>query len=46
MPIGKEPTMEALLVNRVNENEWQEEGLFETLVPALENSPKAEQFHF
>ena len=44
--IGKEPTMEALLVNRVGENEWQEKGLFETLVSAVENTPEAEQFHF
>ena len=44
--IGKEPTMEALLLNQVRENEWQEEGLFETSVPALENSPEAEQFRF
>ena len=44
--IGKEPTMEAILINRTSENDWQEECLFETLVPALENSPIAEQFHF
>jgi len=44
--IGKEPTMAALLVSQVNDTEWQEEGLFETSVPALENSPEAEQFHF
>jgi len=44
--IGKEPTMEALVISRVSDNEWQEEGLFETSVPALENSPEAEQFRF
>ena len=44
--IGKEPTMEALLVTRISETEWQEDGLFETSVPALENTPEAEQFHF
>lgn len=44
--IGKEPTMEALLITRTSESEWQEEGLFETLIPALENTPEAEQFHF
>ena len=44
--IGKEPTMEALAITRTSENEWQEECLFETVVPALENSPIAEQFHF
>lgn len=44
--IGKEPTMEALLVKRISEDEWQEEGLFETSVPALENTPEAEHFHF
>ncbi len=44
--IGKEPTMEALLITRKNEHTWQEEGLFETAVPALENAPKAEHFQF
>jgi len=44
--IGKQPTMEALLVHRISESEWQEEGLFETFAPALENTPEAEQFHF
>lgn len=44
--IGKEPTMEALLVTRLSETDWQEKGLFETSVPALENTPEAEQFHF
>ena len=44
--IGKEPTMEALLITRTNDHEWQEEGLFEACVPALENMPEAEQFHF
>jgi len=44
--IGKRPTMEALLIERTSENEWQEEGMFETMVPALENTPEAEQFHF
>jgi len=44
--IGKEPTMEALLITRISDNEWLEDGLFETLVPALENTPEAEQFHF
>ena len=44
--IGREPTMEALLINRIGENEWQEEGLFETLVSIVENTPEAEQFHF
>jgi len=43
--IGKEPTMEALLITRISDNEWLEDGLFETLVPALENTPEAEQFH-
>jgi len=44
--IGREPTMEALLINRIGENEWQEEGLFETMVSIVENTPEAEQFHF
>ena len=44
--IGKEPAMEALLITRVSDNDWQETGLFETLVTALENTPEAEQFHF
>jgi len=44
--IGKEPTMEALLITRKNEDTWLEEGLFETSVPALENAPEAEEFRF
>jgi protein-L-isoaspartate(D-aspartate) O-methyltransferase len=44
--IGEEPTMEALLITRTSEKEWQEEGLFETSVPPLENAPEADSFHF
>jgi protein-L-isoaspartate(D-aspartate) O-methyltransferase len=44
--IGKKPTMEALVIHRTNEDEWLEECLFETVVPALSNSLLAEQFHF
>jgi len=44
--VGKEPTMEAMLITRISQDDWQEEELFETLMPALEGSPEVAQFHF
>jgi len=44
--IGNEPVMEALLVTRINANEWREEILFETLVPPLRNAPRETHFVF
>jgi protein-L-isoaspartate(D-aspartate) O-methyltransferase len=38
--VGKEP------VTRVGENQWREEALFETVVPALQNVQQPEAFVF
>jgi protein-L-isoaspartate(D-aspartate) O-methyltransferase len=42
--VGKPPVMEALLITRVGEQEWNQESLFETSVPALQNAPQPESF--
>lgn len=44
--VGRPPIMQALLVTRVNENEFQQESLFETAVPPLVNAPQPELFVF
>jgi protein-L-isoaspartate(D-aspartate) O-methyltransferase len=44
--VGRPPIMEALLITRVNEYEFQEESLFETSVPPLVNAPQPESFEF
>jgi protein-L-isoaspartate(D-aspartate) O-methyltransferase len=44
--IGSEPMMEAVLVTRLNANEWREEILFETLLPPLRNTSKEKVFSF
>ncbi len=44
--IGEEPAMEAVLVTRINANEWREEILFETVVPPLMNTRKVQHFVF
>jgi protein-L-isoaspartate(D-aspartate) O-methyltransferase len=46
MIVGKPPVMEALLITRVNDQQWREESLFETSVPALVNAPQAASFSF
>ena len=33
--VGESPVMEALLISRVSENDWQQESLFETELPPL-----------
>ena len=42
--VGDSPAMEVLLITRVGETEWAEEGLFETDLPALINAPQPERF--
>ena len=37
--VGEAPVMEAWLVTRIGEREWQRVSLFETSVPALVNAP-------
>jgi protein-L-isoaspartate(D-aspartate) O-methyltransferase len=44
--VGEAPVMEAVLVTRINANEWCEETLFETAVPPLLNAQKVQHFTF
>ncbi len=44
--VGQPPVMQALLITRVGEQEWNQESLFETSIPALVNAPEPEKFHF
>jgi protein-L-isoaspartate(D-aspartate) O-methyltransferase len=43
---GESPSMEAVLITRVGENEWQHESLFETDTPPLINAPEPQRFVF
>lgn len=44
--VGTAPVMEAWLVTRVGEREWQREVLFETQIDALVNTPRPSRFVF
>ncbi len=44
--VGKEPVMTVYLLTRVGENQWREEALFETVIPALQNVQQPEAFVF
>jgi len=44
--IGESPIMEAVLVTRINANEWREEVLFETWLPPLKGTERATPFVF
>ncbi len=44
--VGKPPIMQAVLITRVGEQEWNQESMFETSVPALINAPEPEAFRF
>jgi len=44
--IGKAPTMEAMLITRISENEVQRESLFETVLPPMRNISQAAEFIF
>lgn len=44
--VGSSPTMEARLVRRTGENDWQTSSLFETDLPALLNAGLRPQFFF
>jgi protein-L-isoaspartate(D-aspartate) O-methyltransferase len=44
--VGRPPIMQALLITRVREQEWNQESLFETALPALVNAPQPEAFKF
>jgi protein-L-isoaspartate(D-aspartate) O-methyltransferase len=43
---GQSPVMEARLIRRISENDWQNEVLFETDLPALEGATQVEAFKF
>jgi len=43
---GTPPIMQALLITRVGDQEWNQESLFETSIPALVNAREAEKFNF
>ena len=43
---GQSPVMEARLIRRISENDWQDEVLFETDLPALEGATQIEAFTF
>jgi protein-L-isoaspartate(D-aspartate) O-methyltransferase len=38
--------MQAMLITRVGDQEWNQESLFETSIPALVNAPEPEEFKF
>ena len=44
--VGQPPIMQALLITRTGEQEWNSESLFETAIPALLNAPRPEDFRF
>ena len=44
--IGEAPAMEAVLITRVSESEWQHKSLFETDIAALQNAPTPQHFEF
>lgn len=44
--VGRPPVMEALLITRVGKDQWAEESLFDTSIPALENAEKPDGFRF
>jgi protein-L-isoaspartate(D-aspartate) O-methyltransferase len=44
--IGEAPAMEALLITRISARDFRRESLLETVLPALDNAPKAEHFIF
>lgn len=44
--VGKPPIMQALLITRIGEQDWTEESLFETSVPALLNVQAPTTFKF
>jgi protein-L-isoaspartate(D-aspartate) O-methyltransferase len=44
--VGVPPIMQALLITRAGENEWNQESMFETSIPALLHTPPTEAFKF
>jgi protein-L-isoaspartate(D-aspartate) O-methyltransferase len=46
MVVGEPPAQEAQLVTRIREGVLRREGLFETVIPPLQNAPRPEAFVF
>ncbi len=44
--VGRPPVMEAVLLTRLGDDQWQQEALFETELPALRNAIEAVNFVF
>lgn len=44
--VGDAPAMEARLIRRTAEDQWTNESLFETVIPALTNAPQRSRFVF
>jgi protein-L-isoaspartate(D-aspartate) O-methyltransferase len=44
--VGEEPIMQALLITRVSEREWETDVLFETILPPLIGAPEPDRFFF
>ncbi|MDH5376730.1 MAG: protein-L-isoaspartate O-methyltransferase [Gammaproteobacteria bacterium] len=44
--VGKSPIFEAMLITRVDENQWEQKSLFETELPLLVNGEEPPQFEF
>lgn len=44
--LGDAPAMVATVLTRTGQDTWEEEGLFETVVPRLLNAPQASPFRF
>ena len=44
--IGEDPIMEATLTQRISEDAFRHEAIFETILPQLINAPQAEKFEF
>lgn len=42
--VGDAPVMQARLITRLGENEWDEQCLFETVIPPLQNAPQPQRF--
>jgi len=44
--VGTDPVMEAQLITRISDQEWQIDSLFETSLPALIGAPVSQRFVF
>ena len=44
--VGDAPVMEARLITRVSEDQYQTEDVFETVVPMLKNVQRKDEFRF